>query len=286
MWMLFALGSMFFSGVTSILAKCGLRTMDSTVATAVRTSVVVLYTWMAVFLAGSLGTIRSVSGETLLFLLLSGCATGASWLCHFKALQLGPVNQVEPIDKSSVVLTIVLAFLLLGESVDVLKAAGVVFIGAGTLLMIEKKKAESQAGPRRGWLLYAVGSAVFASLTAILGKVGIEGVESTLGTAIRTLAVLVMAWAMVFLTGKRRLVRGASPREVLFLVLSALATGTSWLCYYRALQEGPASLVVPIDKMSILVTVAFSYFVFGERLTVRSGTGLALITAGTLAMLL
>ena len=286
MWLIFALGSLFFSGVTSILAKCGLRTMDSTVATAVRTSVVVLYSWLAVFLVGSQGTIGSLRGETLLFLLLSGCATGASWLCHFKALQLGPVNQVEPIDKSSVVLTIVLAFLLLGEPADAVKAAGAALIGTGTFLMIEKKKETAGTGRRRVWLLYAVGSAVFASLTAILGKVGIEGVESTLGTAIRTVAVFVMAWGMVFITGKRRLVRGASAREVIFLILSALATGTSWLCYYRALQEGPASAVVPIDKMSILVTVAFSYVVFGERLTARSGTGLALITAGTLAMLL
>lgn len=286
MWLIFALGSLFFSGVTSILAKCGLRTMDSTVATAVRTSVVVLYSWLAVFLVGSQGTIGSIRGETLLFLLLSGCATGASWLCHFKALQLGPVNQVEPIDKSSVVLTIVLAFLLLGEPADAVKAAGAALIGTGTFLMIEKKKETAGTGRRRVWLLYAAGSAVFASLTAILGKVGIEGVESTLGTAIRTVAVFVMAWGMVFITGKHRLVRGASAREVIFLILSALATGTSWLCYYRALQEGPASAVVPIDKTSILVTVAFSYVVFGERLTARSGMGLALITAGTLAMLL
>lgn len=286
MWLIFALGSLFFSGVTSILAKCGLRTMDSTVATAVRTSVVVLYSWLAVFLVGSQGTIGSIRGETLLFLLLSGCATGASWLCHFKALQLGPVNQVEPIDKSSVVLTIVLAFLLLGEPADAVKAAGAALIGTGTFLMIEKKKETAGTGRRRVWLLYAAGSAVFASLTAILGKVGIEGVESTLGTAIRTVAVFVMAWGMVFITGKHRLVRGASAQEVIFLILSALATGTSWLCYYRALQEGPASAVVPIDKTSILVTVAFSYVVFGERLTARSGMGLALITAGTLAMLL
>ena len=284
MWLAFALGSMVFSGVTSILAKCGLRTMDSTVATAIRTTVVVAYSWLAVAAVGSAGEMGDIRGETWLFLLLSGCATGASWLCHFKALQTGPVNQVEPIDKSSVVLTIVLAFLLLGEAVSALKGAAVVLIGAGTLLMVEKKK-ETHGAHRRSWIFYAVGSAVFASLTAIFGKIGIQGVDSTLGTAIRTVAVLVMAWGMVAVTGKRRLVRGASRREVLFLILSAVATGTSWLCYYRALQEGPASAVVPIDKMSIWVTILFSYFVFGERLTKRSGTGLCLITAGTLMML-
>lgn len=283
MWLFFAVGSLFFSGITSILAKCGLRQLDSTVATAIRTSVVVVYSGLVVFAAGSEDQIFTIGGETLCFLLLSGCATGASWLCHFKALQLGPVNQVEPIDKSSVVLTICLAFLIFGEPVSVAKGAGVVLIGAGTWLMIEKKQGSGPAQSRT-WILYALGSAVFASLTAILGKIGIEGVESTLGTAVRTVAVLCMAWGMVAVTGKRRLVRGASPRETLFLVLSALATGTSWFCYYRALQEGPASLVVPIDKMSILVTVAFSYAVFGERLTKRSASGLALITAGTLAM--
>lgn len=285
MWPIFALGSLFFSGVVSILAKCSLRTMDSTVATAVRTTMVVVYSWLAVLVVGSGQEIWSISGETLLFLILSGCATGASWLCHFKALQLGPVNQVEPIDKSSVVLTILLAFLLLGEPVDALKGAGVVLIGVGTFLMIEKKKDSGGTGSRV-WILYAIGSAVFASLTAILGKIGITGVDPTLGTAIRTVAVLVMAWGMVGITGKRRLLRRSSGKELFYLFLSALATGTAWLCYYRALQEGPASAVVPIDKMSILVTVVFSYLVFGEKLTARSGTGLVLITAGTLAMLL
>lgn len=226
MWLIFALGSLFFSGVVSILAKCSLRTMDSTVATAVRTTMVVAYSWLAVLVVGSGQEIWSISGETLLFLILSGCATGASWLCHFKALQLGPVNQVEPIDKSSVVLTILLAFLLLGEPVDALKGAGVVLIGVGTFLMIEKKKDSSGTGSR-GWILYAIGSAVFASLTAILGKIGITGVDSTLGTAIRTVPVLVMAWGMVGITGKRRLLRRSSGKELFYLFLSALATGTA-----------------------------------------------------------
>ena len=287
MWFLFAAGSAFFAGVTAVLAKCGIQKTDSTVATAIRTIVVLIFAWMMVFLVGSQEQIQTIDRTTLLFLILSGLATGASWLCYFRALQIGDINKVVPIDKSSTVLTILLAFLLLGEPIGLFQGIGVVLIGAGTFLMIEKKQ---QKGPRggsgKGWMLCAFGSAMFASLTAILGKVGIQGVESNLGTAIRTGVVLVMAWVMVLVTGKAPAVRQVPRRELGFICLSGLATGASWLCYYRALQDGPASVVVPIDKLSILVTVAFSYVVFHERLTVRSGWGLALITAGTLAMLL
>ena len=286
MWMIFAAGSAFFAGVTAILAKCGIRRTDSTVATAIRTIVVLVFAWIMVFLVGSQAQLRSLDGGTLLFLVLSGLATGASWLCYFRALQIGDINKVVPIDKSSTVLTILLAFLLLGEPIGLFQGIGVVLIGVGTLLMIEKKASAGAAASGQGWLLYALGSAVFASLTAILGKIGIQGVESNLGTAIRTGVVLVMAWVMVLVTGKAPAVRQVPRRELGFICLSGLATGASWLCYYRALQDGPTSVVVPIDKLSILVTVAFSYVVFHERLTVRSGWGLALITAGTLAMLL
>ena len=287
MWLLFAVGSAFFAGVTAILAKCGIRRTDSTVATAIRTIVVLIFAWVMVSIAGSFDQIHDISGTTLLFLILSGLATGASWLCYFKALQLGDVNKVVPIDKSSTVLTILLAFLLLGEPIGLSQAVGVVLIGAGTFLMVEKKPQRAGAAPQgRGWLLCAFGSAIFASLNAILGKVGIQGVQSDLGTAIRTGVVLVMAWAMVVVTGKAGQVRTVPKRELAFICLSGLATGASWLCYYRALQDGPASVVVPIDKLSILVTVAFSYLVFREKLTARSGWGLVLIVAGTLAMLL
>ncbi len=287
MWILFAVGSAFFAGVTAILAKCGIRRTDSTVATAIRTIVVLIFAWVMVFVAGSQGQIRDMDAKALLFLILSGLATGASWLCYFRALQLGDINKVVPIDKSSTVLTILLAFLLLGEPIGVFQGIGVVLIGVGTFLMIEKKPSVEGAAPQgKEWLLCAFGSAVFASLTAILGKMGIEGVESNLGTAIRTGVVLVMAWVMVLVTGKTGRVREVPRGELGFICLSGLATGASWLCYYRALQEGPASVVVPIDKLSILVTVAFSYLVFRERLTKRSGWGLALIVAGTLAMLL
>ncbi len=277
MWLLFAIGSAFFAGVTAILAKCGIRKTDSTVATAIRTIVVLIFAWMMVFVVGSQDQIQNIDQTTLLFLVLSGLATGASWLCYFKALQIGDINKVVPIDKSSTVLTILLAFLLLGEPIGPFQGLGVVLIGVGTFLMIEKKQQEApSAASGKGWMLYAFGSAIFASLTAILGKVGIQGVESNLGTAIRTGVVLVMAWVMVLVTG----------RELVFICLSGIATGASWLCYYRALQDGPASVVAPIDKLSILVTVAFSGLVFHERLTRRSSLGLALIVAGTLAMLI
>ena len=287
MWLLFAVGSAFFAGVTAILAKCGIRKTDSTVATAIRTIVVLIFAWIMVFVVGSQDQIRNIDRSTLLFLVLSGLATGASWLCYFKALQIGDINKVVPIDKSSTVLTILLAFLLLGEPIGLFQGLGVVLIGVGTFLMIEKRQQEEpSAASGKGWMLYAFGSAVFASLTAILGKVGIQGVESNLGTAIRTGVVLVMAWVMVLVTGKAKEVRQVPGRELAFVCLSGIATGASWLCYYRALQDGPASVVAPIDKLSILVTVAFSGLVFHERLTRRSGLGLALIVAGTLAMLI
>lgn len=286
MWIVFAFGSTLFAGLTSILAKCGIRETDSTVATAIRTIVVLAFSWLMVFVVGAQSQIGEIGGKTLLFLILSGLATGASWLCYFKALQLGDINKVVPIDKSSTVLTILLAFLLLREEVSALKAIGVVVIAAGTFLMIERKDVAPQQSGRKGWLLYAMGSALFASLTSILGKVGIAGVESNLGTAIRTSVVLVMAWVMVFATGKRHALRAIPRKELGFICLSGLATGGSWLCYYRALQDGLASVVVPIDKLSILVTVLFSYVVFQEKLSPKSALGLGLIVGGTLVMLI
>ena len=285
MWLLFAIGSAFFAGITSILAKCGIRKTDSTVATAIRTIVVLIFSWLMVFVAGSQSQLTKIEGRTLLFLILSGLATGASWLCYFKALQIGDINKVVPIDKSSTVLTILLAFLFLKERVSTFKGIGVTAIAIGTFLMIEKKEGPKKSEEGNHWLLYAVGSAVFAALTSILGKVGISGVESNLGTAIRTGVVLLMAWVMVFASGKQSEVRSIPKKELCFICLSGLATGGSWLCYYRALQEGPASVVVPIDKLSILVTVAFSYVVFREKLSRRSGIGLVLIVVGTLLML-
>lgn len=286
MWIVFAFGSALFAGLTAILAKCGIRRTDSTVATAIRTIVVLAFSWVMVFIVGSQGQIAAMEGRTLLFLILSGLATGASWLCYFRALQLGDINKVVPIDKSGTVLTILLAALLLQEPITLPKGVGMVLIALGTYLMLEKK--ENTAAVQRGnrYLWYAAGSALFASLTAILGKIGITGVESNLGTAIRTGVVLVMSWMMVFVQGKQASLKTVPKRELGFICLSGLATGGSWLCYYKALQQGPASVVVPIDKLSLLVTVLFSYAVFREKLTKKSALGLCAITAGTLVMLL
>lgn len=286
MWLVFACGSALLAGVTSILAKCGIRKTDAAVATAIRTIVVLAFSWLMVFVAGAQNQIGLIGGKTLLFLILSGLATGTSWLCYFKALQLGDINKVVPIDKSGTVLTILLAFIFLQEEISPSKAAGVVLIAVGTFFMIEKKDTGPKQEKGRSWLFYAAGSAVFASLTSILGKVGISGVESNLGTAIRTGVVLVMAWVMVFVTGKQHTIREISKKELGFIFLSGLATGGSWLCYYRALQDGQASVVVPVDKLSILVTIAFSYFVFHERLSKKSALGLAAIITGTLVMLI
>ena len=283
MWILLAFASALFAGVTSILAKCGIRKTDSNVATAIRTIVVLLFAWTMVFIVGSQKTISQISPKSLLFLILSGLATGASWLCYFRALQLGDVNKVVPIDKSSTILTILLALIFLGEGITWLKGAAVVLIAVGTFLMIQKK--ESGGEKSKAWFVYAVLSAVFASLTSILAKVGIEGVESNLATAIRTGVVLLMSWVVVFVTKKQRTVLEIPKKELGFICLSGLATGASWLCYYKALQDGLASVVVPIDKLSILVTIAFSYFVFKEKLSQKALLGLVLIVAGTLLML-
>ncbi|HEY8343605.1 MAG TPA: EamA family transporter [Bacillota bacterium] len=286
MWILFAFGSAVFAGLTAILSKIGIKDTDSNVATAIRTVVVLIFSWLMVFIVGSQRTLVEVSGRTLLFLILSGLATGASWLCYFKALQIGDVNKVTPIDKSSTVLTMILAFIFLGEKITLLKAIAVFLIGSGTYLMVHKKKETSSVSPTSNlWLVYAFGAAIFASLTAILGKVGIEGIESNLGTAIRTVVVLIMAWLIVFMTKKQKTVKDIDQKSWLFLILSGFATGGSWLCYYRALQTGPASVVVPIDKLSIVFTIAFSYFFLKEKLTAKSTAGLVLIVAGTLSLL-
>lgn len=298
-WLWLAVGSAIFAGLTSILAKIGIKQTDSNVVTAIRTVVVLVFAWAMVFLAGSWHTIGSISVHTFIFLILSGLATGASWLCYFKALQLGDVNKVAPIDKSSTVLTMLLAFLFLGEKLTVLKGISVLLIFTGTMLMIARsKKAGEQPeneekkthvpddkGGHSRWLLYAVLSAVFASLTSILAKVGIDGVESNLGTAIRTCVVLVMAWIVVFVTGKQKEIRSVTLRDGFFICLSGVATGASWLCYYKALQTGPASVVVPIDKLSIVITVIFSYLFLHEKLSWKALGGLLLIVAGTLLLL-
>lgn len=282
---MYAAGSAFFAGITSILAKCGIRRTDSTVTTAVRTAVVLIFSWLIAGIAGSVDQVRSIDGKTLGFLILSGLATGASWLCYFRALQLGDINKVVPIDKSSTVLTIILAFIFLQEGISLPKIAATAAIAAGILLMVEKQDIKDQKQEKgNSWILYAAGSAFFASLTAILGQIGISGVESNLGTAIRTAVVLVMAWILVLAEGKWKEVRKISKNEMIFVCLSGIATGASWLCYYRALQDGPASVVAPVDKLSVLVTVLFSYFVFGETLSRKTGTGLVLLTVGTVAM--
>ena len=284
MWILYAFGSAFFAGITAILAKIGIKNTDSNLATAVRTIVILIFSWLMVFIVGSFITINELTIKTIIFLILSGLATGLSWLCYFKALQLGNVNKVTPIDKSSTILTMVLAMIFLGEKITFLKFISIILIGIGTYLMIEKKKDNKQAKDNK-WLLYAFGSAIFASLTSILGKIGIEGVESNLGTAIRTIVVLVMAWIVVFVTKKQSEIKNIDKRSWKFLLLSGLTTGLSWLCYYKALQEGEASIVVPIDKLSIVITIVFSYFILKEKLSKKSMLGLIGIIVGTLLLL-
>lgn len=285
MWIILALLSALFAGITAILAKCGMKDVDSTLATALRTIVVFIFSWILASISTPLSAIGTLSGRTWLFLVLSGLATGASWLCYFKALQKGDVNKVVPLDKSSTVLSMILAFLILGEPFSLISGISIILIGGGTLMMIEKKETGGNV-EGRSYLVYAFLSALFAALTSILAKIGIEGIDSNLGTAIRTSVVLVMSWLMVGFTGKGKEIRRIGRRELLFIALSGLATGASWLCYFKALQMGRASVVVPIDKLSILISIAFSRIVFKERLSRPGAAGLLLIVIGTMLLLL
>ena len=286
MWVLMSIGSAVFAGLTAILAKCGIRKTDSDVATGIRTAVVLVFSWVIVLVAGSISTIGSISGKSLLFLVLSGMATGASWICYFKALSMANVNKVVPIDKSSTILTVLLAIILFQETNHLaVKLIGVLGLAVGVFLMIEKKDV-TEKKEQKGWMFYAVLSAVFAAATSILAKVGITGVESNLGTAIRTIVVLFMAWIIVLMKGKQKEVRNVERRELVFLCLSGITTGASWLCYYYAIQNGVVSVVVPIDKLSILVTIAFSWIFLKEKLKKRAIVGLLLMVTATLVMAL
>ncbi|MGN1097603.1 MAG: EamA family transporter [Clostridia bacterium] len=287
MWLVFAAGSAFFAGITAILAKCGIKNVNSNLATAIRTVVVLAFSWLMVFVAGVYAPVSEIPVKTLVFLGLSGLATGASWLCYFRALQLGDVNKVAPVDKSSIVLTMLLAWLLLGESIDLWKGLAMAIIAAGTYLMIEKKPSETEEGSKGWkWFFYAALSAIFAALTSILGKIGITDIDSTLGTALRTVVVLIMAWVMVFVSGKQREIKAIDGRSMFFICISGVTTGASWLCYYRALQLGRASYVAPIDKLSILITVLFSRIVLKEKLSRKGAAGLVAITVGTLLLVI
>lgn len=285
MWVIFALLSAFFAGITAVLSKVGIKNVNSDLGTAIRTIVVFVFAWLMVFVVDAWGGITSITSKTLIFLVLSGLATGASWLCYFKALKLGDVNKVAPIDKSSTVLTMILAFVFLGEKITIIKGICIILIGLGTYMMIEKRESDEKTGKNTEWLVWAILSAVFAALTSVLGKIGISDIDSTLGTAIRTFVVLIMSWIVVWVSKSQSGIKNITLRTLVFLVLSGITTGLSWLCYYKALQDGQASVVVPIDKLSILVTIAFSYIVLGERLTKKSFCGLALLVCGALLLL-
>lgn len=285
MWILFAIGSAFFAGITAILAKIGVKNVNSNVATAIRTVVILIFSWIMVLITNSYQEIAFVDGETLIFLILSGIATGLSWLCYYRALQIGDVNKVVAIDKSSIVLTIILAFIILDEKITFIKFISIIIIVIGTYLMIDKKN-EAEYKKNRGWLMFALLSAIFASLTSILGKIGINNINSNLGTAIRTIIVLIMAWIVVFVTKSNKEIKKIDKRSLKFIILSGITTGLSWLCYYRALQDGYASVVVPLDKFSIVFTVVFSYIFLKEKLNKKAFLGFLLIILGTLCLII
>ena len=281
-WVTAAFASALFAGAVSILAKCGVKTTDSDIATALRTCVVAVFCWIMVAIVGSFNQITSLSSTAWLFLILSGAATGASWVCYFKALSSGDVNKVVPIDKSSTLMAVIISIVLFSETNNlVLKLAGTAIATAGTFMMIEKKNGAVNNNEKPSYLLYALLAAIFAALTSVLAKIGIQGVESNLATAIRTMVVLVMAWAIVFGKGKLSLVKQTKRNELGFLAASGVATGASWLFFYYAIQVGQVSIVVQIDKLSLLVSIAFAVIVFKEHLSKKSALGLVLIVIGT-----
>ena len=284
MWISMAILSAVLAGLTSIFAKCGIKKTDSDLAMAIRTVVVVAFAWLMVFIVGSFQSIGSISPRSLIFLILSGLATGASWICYFKALSMGDINKVVPIDKSSTIITVILAIILFNESNNILaRLISTALLAIGIFMMVERREGERKVS-KNSWLIYAILSAVFAAMTSILAKYGISNVESNLGTAIRTCFVLIMAWIIVFARKKQTLIRHIDRRELFFIILSGFATGGSWLCYYYAIQNGYLSVVVPIDKLSILVSIAFSFIVFKEKLSKKATIGLLLMVAGTLLM--
>jgi transporter family protein len=284
LWLLYAVGAAVFAAFTTILAKIGLRDVDSHLATAIRTVVVVIFAWLIffVFRGQDSGTIWDISATTWLFLVLSGLATGGSWLCFFRALKLGDVNKVVPIDKSSTIMTMILAFIILGEPVGPVMAIGMTLMALGTWLMLGIKRDNASDENKKGWMVYALFAAVFAALAAIFAKIGIGDMDANLWTALRTMVVLPIAWVLVFKTGAQKQIKSTGRKSWIFLVLSGLATGGSWLFFYHALQIGPASLVVPIDKLSIVLTMAFAAIFLKERFTKQSIIGLGLLTFGTL----
>lgn len=283
MWILFAVGSAFFAGATSVLAKAGIKSVSSDFATAFRTGVVLIFSWLMVFVVGCQNAVSTITPRALVFLALSGAATGLSWLCYFKALSIGNLSKVVAVDKSSTFLTILLALIFFREPFHWLTGLGIAVMIAGTALMLEKGDAKKG---ERGWLFYAAGSAVFAALQSILGKVGVQDMDSTLATALRTVVVLVFAWAIVLGKKEGGDWKKMTRRDAVLLVLSGITTGASWLCYYRALQTGRASVVVPIDKCSMLFAVALSAIFLNEKQTRRSLLALALVVAGTLMIAL
>lgn len=283
MWILFAVGSAFFAGATSVLAKAGIKSVSSDFATAFRTGVVLIFSWLMVFVVGCQNAVSTITPRALVFLALSGTATGLSWLCYFKALSIGNLSKVVAVDKSSTFLTILLALIFFHEPFHWLTGLGIAVMIAGTALMLEKGDAKKG---ERGWLFYAAGSAVFAALQSILGKVGVQDMDSTLATALRTVVVLIFAWAIVLGKKEGGDWKKMTRRDAVLLVLSGITTGASWLCYYRALQTGRASVVVPIDKCSMLFAVALSAIFLKEKQTRRSLLALALVVAGTLMIAL
>lgn len=288
MWLILAFLSAVFAAMSTVLAKLGEKDIDSTFATFLRTGVVLVFSWMIVFMTGTVSQIGQIEKSAWIFLVLSGLATGGSWLCYFRALQLGNAGSVAAVDKTSTVLTVILAFIIFDEKVTAVRIGAIVLMLAGALLVAYdggKNRNSDNKSVKRQWILYAALSAVFAALTSVLAKLGIKGLDSNLATAVRTVVVLAMSGMMIPIKSRGKQLAVPKGKQALTLVLSGVATGGSWLCYFNALQTGQASVVVPVDKLSIVLIAVFSRLFLKEKLSAYTVAGLAAVTVGTLLML-
>lgn len=290
MSIILALLAALFASFTAILAKIGIEKVDSNLATAVRTVVVVIMAYLMVAITGQTDSIFNISMKSYIFLILSGLTTGMSWLCFFKAIQIGDVSKVVPIDKASVVLTILLSFIILGEPATAFVVSGGIIISIGTFVLIGKEKKNDRKKKKgfntKSYIFLAVLSAVFAALTNILAKIGIEDVDSNVATFIRTVVIILFAWGIVFFQGTFKELKNISKKSYLFLLLSGAATGLSWLCYFAALALGKVSIVNPIDKFSVVLTMVLSFIILKEKPTKNTIAGAILITIGTALLII
>ena len=278
MYIIYALLASVFSGLTSVFAKTGIKNIDSLLATFLRTIVISLFLFLIVIWKENLNEIFLLDKKTILFLILSGISNTLLWICYFKALDLGTVSKVTPVDKTSIVLTLILSSLFLNEKITTIKIISIVLILSGTFLTIKK---ESKGSKDNKWIIYAILTAVFTSTTTVLSKIGIESTNTTLITFLRTIVVLIILTTITLFKKKYKSIKDIEKRSWLFIILSGLSTSLSWLFYFKALALGEASIVFPIEKLSLVVSILISIIFLKEKVNKKQIIGIIIIVIGT-----